>query len=682
MNSTKKNMKTLKNLRNKFTSNWGMRSVLFFGAFLVLLLIASCGKDEAATEDLNSEDSESELTIAQLIATSGDFDVYADSTTETESGEAVESNEDIEKSIDGSEVEVRWVCTEREVDVLGGSADFPLYNPTASVIWPGNIIEGKTINNALPKAITVKRGVGKITYSLKDGNTNATSKPIVIDEGTVNQEINDIVRGNTDVASKFSLAVKKINSKSQLAFEMGLSVETLTTKVDGDFSYNSSEEVNSVLVELKQEYYTMSFVTPTSVADFFDPSVTATELATRIGPDKPAAFIKSVTYGRIFYMLFESTSSAEELSLALSGEYNGLTVAGEFKSKRDVYNEFNEVNVKVIAFGGNAEATLEATAGINSAVDLETVIKSLATAGTIGSGKALSYEVYSLKDPDERLTSNLATKYTIKSCTFRGILAPDVYQPLVDIFEDGIGAAFQLTGTAIVLYNKTGTKYAYFNVGSGKAPIIWNVSDIEGAISSNWISTGPVGAAVRMRDGRIHIFNLDGTQFLKFRYNPTNPAFSPQTGPIGPIGNIEEYPDGSPHFFPTGDYYSEVLDVDDAFPFPSDGIDAAIQYEHLGNETSEQYLFAKDGTSYVTLFDPTLSGGNSSATWYYTGVKLTSDFLGGNSFDSVGAATLVDFGGATTEEIYFNGEGNQMIIKKYNVADPNNPNISGPFYIN
>ena len=63
-----------------------------------------------------------------------------------------------------------------------------------------------------------------------------------------------------------------------------------------------------MLVELKEEYYTMSFVTPTSVEAFFDPSLTAEELQTKIGPDNPVAFIKSVTFGRIFYLLYESTS--------------------------------------------------------------------------------------------------------------------------------------------------------------------------------------------------------------------------------------------------------------------------------------------------------------------------------------------------------------------------------------
>ena len=677
-------MKTITITLSKDAPNWQVRPVLLFMLLLSFLFMASCGKDDTGTdeptsEDPTSQDPDSELTIAQVVANSADFDFFAESTTKTESSETTVTKEDYSKVIGGSEVEQRWVCTETEVDVLGGSADFPLYNPTSSVIWPGNLLEGKTLNNTLPKAITVNRGLGQITYNVVDGNNKVTSDPVVITEGSVNQAMNTIIDGNTEFASNFVLDVKRINSKSQLAFELGLSVETLTTKVDGKFSYNSSTEVNSVLVELKEEYYTMSFVTPTSVEAFFDPSLTAEELQTKIGPDNPVAFIKSVTFGRIFYLLYESTSSAEEMEAALKGEYDGLVANGEAETKLDVYNEFNDVTVKVIAFGGNSEATLGASAGIiNGLEDLSKIVESLSKAGTKGSGKALSYEVYSLKDPDQRLSSNLATKYTVKKCELNGTLAPDAYRPLVDLFEDGIGAAFQLSGTIIVLYNKAGNKYAYCDIGSGSEPTIWSIDNPEGPITSNWISTGRVGAAVRWRDGRIHLFNMDGTQFLKFRYNPSSSALS---SPNGPIGTIEENPDGTAKSFRTSTFYAETIDNDDPFPFANDGLDAAIQYDHTSDELSKQYLFANDGKSYVKLLDLVPAGANSNAEWTYFIEEKTTDFSN-DVFDSVGAATLVDFGGITKEEIYFNDEGNQMLIRKYAAGDMYTPIISGPFFIN
>ena len=219
-------MKTITTTLSKITPNWQVRPVLLFMLLLGFLLMASCGKDDTGTnepiEDPNSEDPESELTFAQVVANSADFDFFAESTTKTESSETTVTKEDYSKVIGGSEVEQRWVCTETEVDVLGGSADFPLYNPTSSVIWPGNLLEGKTLNNTLPKAITVNRGLGQITYNVVDGNNKVTSNPVVITEGSVNQAMNTIIDGNTEFASNFVLDVKRINSKSQLAFELGL----------------------------------------------------------------------------------------------------------------------------------------------------------------------------------------------------------------------------------------------------------------------------------------------------------------------------------------------------------------------------------------------------------------------------------------------------------------------------
>ncbi|MEH6779782.1 thiol-activated cytolysin family protein [Maribacter arcticus] len=664
-------MKTLKNLRNKFTSNWGMRSVLFFGAFLVLLLIASCGKDEAATEDPNSEDSESELTIAKLIANSGDFPVYSEtpSKAETETGEV--TNEDHPQTAR------RWVCTEKQVDILGGSAKFPLYNPNANVIWPGNLIQGNTINDGLPTAITVKRGIGTITVDLVNGNPQATSPPIVIDEGTVNQAKNDIIAENPIDASSpanFTVEVKRINSQSELAFEMGVSVETISTKVDADFSYNTSQETNSVLVKIKESFYTMSFVTPTGVDEFFDESVTAEDLSPYIGPDNPAAYIKSVTYGRIFYMLYESTSSTEAMSAALKGKYETLGNEAEFDAEIDMFNSYNDVSVKVIAYGGSSEETLQ-TAGavINDFTNLKGVIDLLAEAGDITTGKPLSYEVYSVKDRDTRLASNLATSYTIQSCVFKGTLPDTNYRPLVDVFEDGIGAAFQLKGQTIVVYNKAGDKYAIYTVGGGNAPFKYDVSDPFGPIASIGNTTGPIGAAVRWRDGRIHLFNTEGNSFLKFRYDPTNSNLST---PTGSFGDIELDSDNKPKVFNTNEYYGDAEIFARSFPFDANGIVAAVQYTHdSGLGYSDQRYFSNGGTDTATLRDRIFDQYDIiDVEWSWGDPESIVDY-GLTILQDVGAATTVVSGANTRSDIYFNVAGDQMAIKKDGAW-------SGPFYIN
>ena len=676
-------MKTITTTLSKITPNWQVRPVLLFMLLLGFLLMASCGKDDTGTnepiEDPNSEDPESELTFAQVVANSADFDFFAESTTKTESSETTVTKEDYSKVIGGSEVEQRWVCTETEVDVLGGSADFPLYNPTSSVIWPGNLLEGKTLNNTLPKAITVNRGLGQITYNVVDGNNKVTSNPVVITEGSVNQAMNTIIDGNTEFASNFVLDVKRINSKSQLAFELGLSVETLTTKVDGKFSYNSSTEVNSVLVELKEEYYTMSFVTPTSVEAFFDPSLTAEELQTKIGPDNPVAFIKSVTFGRIFYLLYESTSSAEEMEAALKGEYDGLVANGQTETKLDVYNEFNDVTVKVIAFGGNSEATLGASAGIiNGLEDLSKIVESLSKAGTKGSGKALSYEVYSLKDPDQRLSSNLATKYTVKKCEFKGTKAPQNYKELVDIFEYGIGAATKLTGSKFLVYNKAGDKYALYDLSAGKKGTrIDNVSEGPFRLPASF---GPVGAALLYRANEIHFFDKEGKNFIIANSITSSfgndlaqcdlPFLSCRNRMTGNLGAVVEL---------TSDYYSDESRSRNSFPFAGDGIVAALAKETLErtivfNQVEEynQDYFSNEGSnatsykSYPPAFSYLGEWGSSEAT---------TTFMGSPSFNKVGAAVKISYGGNTINYLYFNQAGDEMIIK-------GNPTFTGPYIVN
>lgn len=653
---------------------------------MALLLIMSCGKDDPIKETPIAENPVDEeptaLTIDQLIANAGDIVNYPATSTKSESDVLNETKEDSKNILDGELIEQRWVCTEREVDVLGGSGDFPLYNPSANVIWPGNIIQGNTINDGLPTAITVKRGLGKITYDLKNGNPAATSESIIIDQGTVNQAINDIVSANPAGAegenallpASIVLDVRIINSAEQLAFEMGLSVETFAAKVDAKFSYETSTEVNSVLVQIKQSYYTMSFVTPTSSADFFDESVAAEDLSPYISPGNPGAYIKSVTYGRIFYLLYESTSTASTMKASLEGTYNTPTLKANGTASAETSNQLSDVKVKVIAYGGEASDTFETIGAVfTDQVDLKKILEKIGKAGTIQSGKPISYEVYSLKERDQRLASNLATTYTIKECRNLGILPPEGYRPLVGIFEDGIGAACQLEGNTIVLYNKAGDKYAHYNVNSGQAPTVWSVNNLEGLITSNFISSGNVGAAVRWFGGAesaIALFNMTGNEFVYFRYQPANVA----NPPGGPLGRFDENPDGTIKVFQTSTHYSETIPVQSPFPFANDGIDAAVQQFYTKAQQVNHRYFSNDGKDAADLIFTT---NQIISIWGWTeSGPLKETDLGQNfPFESVGAATKVEFGPTTADLIYFNGDGDQMMIN-------NSSGLNGPYYVN
>jgi len=613
--------------------------------------------------------------IAAVVASGNDFEDFPPNTTETEiPGTETTKDEDFERkeSVDGDLIEQRWVCTEKEVDITGGTHTFPLYNTNASVIWPGNLLQSKTLDNATPQDIPVKRAGGKITYNLVTGNPQATVEVNEVDQGTVQQAMNDVIAQNGDITpANFTLDVVTVNSREELALEMGLKVSTLTTKVSGDFSLDTRSEFSSVLVKLTQQYYTMSYVKPTSLDEVFDPSVTPEQLATFIQPDNAGTFISSVTYGRIFYMLYESTASAQDMEAALKGSYNA--VAGKASASVDIESlrEYNNLTVKVIAYGGDSQGTLNAvgaTFGGDEAVDnLQDIVGRLAESSDIAGGLPLSYVVNSLEDPSQVVSTNLATKYTVKTCELKGILPPQTYQPLVDLFSDdedggGIGAMVQVSKSNILIFNKMGDKYVWFNGATASIKGFFGIK--EEASPLGVVPFDRIGAATQLSDSRIYFFDETGLNALRFSYSKNDSALGTSgeapTDPIGTFLDSKETP------------FEVISGFGDSgnFPFVNSGFQAGVR---VGSSTVA--FFGKPGDEYALYSSSNGSWQNplDSETWFDNRPNDS-----GTLFERVGAAAYIEFSDSTGRWILANDEGNE--IMEYQ-SSPSRT-FDGPWVIN
>jgi thiol-activated cytolysin len=627
----------------------------FLTLFLFILAVA-CSKDGGDAPIDPTVDPPIGSTIAEVVASGEAFENFPPSTTATEiEGTETAQNEDYDRKEANETIEQRWVCTEKEVDITGGSQTFPLYNTNASVIWPGNLLQSKTLDNATPSDIVVKRAGGSITYNLVTGNPQATVSVAAIDQGSVQQAMNNVIAQNGEITpANFTLDVVAVNSKEELALEMGLKVSTLTTKVSGDFSLDTSTEKSSVLVKLTQAYYTMSYVKPTSLDEVFDPSVTPEQLATFIQPDNPGTFISSVTYGRIFYMLYESTASAQDMELALKGSYNA--VAGKVSGSVDIESlrEYNNLSVKVIAYGGDSQGTLNAvgaTFGGEDAVDnLQDIVGRLAESSNIAGGLPLSYVVNSLEDPSQVVSTNLATRYTVKTCELKGVLPPQTYQPLVDIFSDdedggGIGAMVQVSKSNILIFNKMGDKYAWFNGATASVKGIFGIKDEASPLGV--VPFDRIGATTQLSDTRIYFFNETGLSALRFSYNKNDST-------LGTSGEAPTTPIGT--FLDTKEAPFEVITGfgdNGNFPFVNSGFEAGVR---VGSATVA--FFGKPGTQYA-LYNT--SNGDWGATQdnqtWFNGTSNSSGAL----FEKVGAACFIQFSDSTGRYLLVNEEGNEIM---------------------
>jgi hypothetical protein len=409
---------------------------------ILLLMFNSCDRNLVEPEfDLN--------TFEGVIASGGVFDAVTDSKIVT----PIQSDSD--STINGAE----WTCKREKVSLTKGSEDFPLFNTAASVIYPGSLLVGGSLENATPDPIAVDRAGGTISYNLNDGNPQSSFTVDEMSKSKVQDAMNNIILTSSGkVPSNFVFDVSEVQSQQQLAIDLGINVETLVTKVGGKMNFSSDKSYSRFLVKLTQAYYTMSYDLPTSYRDLFADNVQPSDLTKYITPGSPGTYISDVTYGRIYYMLIESTESSTDMSATINASFNGVVNKAEGTLEVNTMKQMSNLKVKVIAFGGDAEGTIS----LSGETDISVIADRLAASTKIELGLPLSYVVRSMYN-NTIVNVKLATEYDLVTCVPSGpgslnFLQKQILNPTVGIPYNATAADVNGDGlTDFILNHKQGS---------------------------------------------------------------------------------------------------------------------------------------------------------------------------------------------------------------------------------
>jgi thiol-activated cytolysin len=503
------------------TNQSSLKLSLLLTVFALLFYSCSSESDslEIPTDDnpiSQDGDGPAPTIFSAVVEKGGEFDDVPQSRTENTLSEGEPYSDDYTSGTGSDSETLRFICTSRTVSVTDGTGDFQTLGGVASEVFPGALLQGKTINDVKPQGIPLKRAGGSISYNLNDGNSEASQDLEEMSESKVRQAMNDIIAGSSGVVpANFDLDYENVFSEKQVALQMGLSFEGYGVKAEGKLSFSQDKTYNRVLVKLYQSYYDVSYDFPTSYEDVFDTSVTPEDLDRYIQPDNPATYIKKVTYGRIFYMLIESTSSLEVMNTQIDASYKSFDKEIEGNLETDSMEKMEDLKIKVIAYGGDSKNTFSGLGETN----IGDLANMLGESTDIRTGLPLSYEVYSLEDPSKQVGTNISTEMEVVECQLKGVLPPVLYSNLVDLFDDGIGAATQIQNQYTAIFNGTGTEYVIFDASSGAVSDAYSIKDSSGPLGATTFDH--VGAALRQFLDEIYIFNEMGTEYevLEYDYN-------------------------------------------------------------------------------------------------------------------------------------------------------------------
>jgi len=563
------------------------QSTLFIPLTLIaiLFLSASCQKDEAP---------DPAETIDALIKSAG---VPEEPVAETDSTL-------LERDFDFAN---NWICETIEVDATQVRGDYRTFDPNSEIIWPGNLLQGASITKATPDPIVVERAGGTFTINLINGSDSETTQASVdkVNQSNVVSALNEIIAANSGaIPANFTYHMEEVESREQLALAMGVNVSTLTTDVNTRLSFSSDKQYNRFMVDFTQIYYTMVYEKPTSYDQVFAPEVSSKDLEPYMSDNNPPVYISSVTYGRRFYLLIESTSGVEKMKASIKASYDAAVSSVDFDSKATYVTDLDESNIKIFAMGGDANSALGAFNG-----DLNGLKAYLQDGSDYFKAAPLSYVMTSLAPPQKQVGIGVYSKFTIQNCKpAYAVSPPQFIKEWYNVFGDeGIGAACAIDPSQnnAYLFSHDGTRYAVSQ--NGVINGIYNLSDAGHPLAGCPIDS--IGSAVTYSSKNLYVLDKSGLHYC---------GMTP------------------------GGTWSEIYDLrqwgaDDTHPFRPDavtsgepGLGAVLNYITNG-KFNRAIHFDRAGQHWVihNVADGTWSSVNSLTTWGSSiGPEWNIPFLG------------------------------------------------------
>ena len=309
-------------------------------------------------------------------------------------------------------------------DFATNSEDFAILDPWASILWPGCLIQGKSIRGKnVPTAIPLisKRQPGRINLQIisgahsvgDDGEGLWYEEVAEMRESNVIQAQNKLIRRwqESGVPASTSFTMEVVHSAEEAIIASGLDIDKSWGKVKAFFGTGFDKRKSHVLVKLYKRFYTLSYEDPDGgFKGAFKPTIEHSDLAPYTGPGNPICYISSVSYGRVYYLLFESSHTSSALISALSTSFTGIK-AGLGVQKSQV---LEESRVKMIQRGGDAYGGLVAAI---SPTQVFKFIEDGAIPSTKNVGAPISFTIKHLYDALPVRMSNTLS-YTYDKVTF------------------------------------------------------------------------------------------------------------------------------------------------------------------------------------------------------------------------------------------------------------------------
>ncbi|WP_375605430.1 thiol-activated cytolysin family protein [Flavobacterium davisii] len=333
----------------KLNAKWALLAVM-------QLSVLSCNKEDVATKGSDNEGKElkqgsihdgpkSELQISRRI---------------------VSSPQDQAGSSSCKTIEESYNKTFDNFSKLGGGTH---------LLWPGNIVQGSTIISGNLASIPIDPKGRNVIEVKVDAFSSNESKPSSLEvedptagkvQGALEKILNSYYTSGTKFPANYAVEIQRTYDSKQLQVALGVGYTGPSVGLSASLGINFKKNKTYYAVTLKQKFFNVSVsAKPGLQGDFgwIKKGYPRAEFDKYIGPNNPAVYISSVTYGRLYTLVYESDESSFEMEQALNFAYKNpaATISVDQKSKYSTTLQNTKVYAKQL--GGNAAGGLDAAFG-------------------------------------------------------------------------------------------------------------------------------------------------------------------------------------------------------------------------------------------------------------------------------------------------------------------------------
>jgi hypothetical protein len=276
-------------------------------------------------------------------------------------GPIVVSRSDRESSFQG----VPYKLRDQVVKLTANLNEFTVVNPVADAMYPGALIQGQSLVGSRLAPIPLDRAPGTVTVTTdfvsSPAITNASlrvAKPTVQSITEARRQLISQMNPSSSTGSVI-YDTQVARSLEQGMLRLGANYKNAAFEVDAKGRLDTSLETNTVMVNFRQEYYTLVFEPEGSPPNFFADNVRLRDVKKYATQDNPPCYISSVTYGRSLLILFTAQASTKEIEAAVKARLS-LDVHSAGLELESQYKEVLETSqVKILSTGATGRTTID-----------------------------------------------------------------------------------------------------------------------------------------------------------------------------------------------------------------------------------------------------------------------------------------------------------------------------------